>query len=441
MHSHADDGHADLPLIESEAPEDGGRVSGRRSRFRRSEFRGDRAAVVGRDGEARSPSESEPLAALCFEVVHDAWGQRAFVRVYSGRLRRGDPVRLSGSGERVRIGRLVRVFAASVEDVEEARAGDIAAVLGGAIASGETLCDPAAAIVLEAIETPEPVITVALEPKARAHRERLGAALGRLCGEDPSLRVRTDRETGETTLSGMGELHLQIAVERLESAHRVSVRASAPRVAHRETVSRAAEHETKHQKQSGGPGQYAHVCVRLEPGARGTGVVFVDEVRGGEIPAAYVGGVEKGVRLAAASGVLSGSPVVDVIFTLLGGSLHPNDSSELAFQICAERAFREAMRLAGPVLLEPVMELEIVVPEGAVGSVIGDLGARRGRVVGLEGEGESRAIVRGSAPLSELAGYVAALRSMTQGRGSASMRFEGYAEVPAALVAKAIARA
>ncbi|WP_053239017.1 elongation factor G [Sandaracinus amylolyticus] len=400
----------------------------------------DRPPVRGRDGEERPPSEDAALAALCFKVVHDDWGQRAFVRVYSGTMRRGDPVRLAPRGERVRIGRLVRVFAASVEDVEEVRAGGIAAVLGGSIASGETLCDPAAEIVLEAIDAPAPVITVALEPTTRGDRDRMGTALHRLCSEDPSLRLRTDPETGETTLSGMGELHLQIAVERLETTHRVKVRASAPRVAYRETVSRVAEHETKHVKMSGGPGQYAHVRVRLEPGARGTGVVFVDQVRGGEIPAQYVSGVEKGVRLAATSGVLSGSPVVDVVFTLLGGSFHSNDSSELAFQICAERAFREIMPLAGPVLLEPVMELEIDVPEGAVGSVIGDLGARRGRVVALEGEGDARR-VRALAPLAELAGYVAALRSLTQGRGTASMRLEGYAAVPESLVAKAIAKA
>jgi elongation factor G len=400
----------------------------------------DRPAVRGVEGEERSPSDAAPLAALCFKVVHDDWGQRSFVRVYSGVLRRGDSVVAMQSGERLRVGRLARVFASSIEDVAELHAGDIGAVLGSSIASGETLADLARPIVLMAIAVLPPVISVAIEPKTRADRDRMGVALGRLLGEDPSLRVRSDPETGETTLAGMGELHLEVAIERLREAHRVEVRSSAPRVAYRETIARAVEHEAKHVKQSGGPGQFAHLKMRIEPGHRGAGVVFALRIRGGAIPAEFVPGVEKGIRLAAMSGVLGGYPVADVIATLLDGSFHPNDSSEMAFAICAEHAFREAMRAASPTLLEPVMRVTIEVSESAVGAVIGDLGKRRGRVMAIEGEDEQHRVIRAHVPLAELVGYVAALRSLTQGRGMVSTELDGYAPVPYALVASALAK-
>ncbi|MFO0684311.1 MAG: elongation factor G [Sandaracinus sp.] len=395
----------------------------------------DRAPVAdARDpANVRPPSDDAPLAALAFKVVHDDHGARTFVRVYAGVLRKGALVH-TGRAEKLRVGRLVRLFADSVEDVDEARAGAICAVLGSAIASGETLCDPVHPIQLDALRVPEAVVTMALEPRTRADRDRLGAALARLVSEDPSLRVRTDEETGETTLSGVGELHLTIAMERLEARHRTSVRASAPRVAYRETVAASAEVEHKHSKQSGGPGQFAVVRMRVEAGEPGTGVVFVDAVRGGEIPRPFVGGVREGVLRAASAGVLSGHPVVDVRVTLLGGATHPNDSSEMAFAIAGEHAFRSAMRAAGPVLLEPTARVVVHGPETSVGAVAGELGARRGRVTAIEAREREHVLV-GEAPLAELFGWVTRVRGVSAGRASTVVEPAGYARAPASVVA------
>jgi len=403
---------------------------------------GDRAGVVdaSHPENVRAPSDTEPLSALAFKIVHDDHGARTFVRVYSGVLRRGTTVLASHADEKVRVGRLVRLFADSVEDIDEARAGSICAILGAAIASGETLCDPAHPIVLDAIRVPEPVVTVAIEPLTRTDRDRLGTALGRLVSEDPSLRVRVDEETGETTLSGVGELHVAIAIERLEARHRTQVRASAPRVAYRETVAGSAEVEHRHVKQSGGPGQFAVVRIRLESGEPGSGVVFVDASRGGEIPRSYVDGVREGVLRAATAGVLSGHPVVDVRLTLLGGAFHASDSSEMAFAIAGEQAFRTAMRAAEPTLLEPIARVVVHAPEACIGAVAGELGARRGRVVAIEA-GPSEHMLIGLAPLAELFGWVTRARGLSSGRASSVIEPSGYARVPASALAKTLARA
>lgn len=400
----------------------------------------DRAPVVDARDTAitRAPSDAEPLAALAFKVVHDDHGARTFVRVYAGVLRKGASVLVAGSGVRARVGRLVRLFADVVEDVDEAPAGSICAVLGSAIASGETLCDAAHPISLDAMRVPEPVVSVAIEAESRRDRERLGTALGRLVSEDPSLRVRVDEETGQTTLSGVGELHLAIAIERLAARHRAVVRASAPHVAYRETVARTAEVEHRHVKQSGGPGQFAVVRLRLEPGESGSGVVFVDEVRGGEIPRAYVGGVREGVLRAATAGVLSGHPVVDVRATLLGGAFHANDSSEMAFAIAGEHAFRSAMRAAEPVLLEPLARVLVRAPEACVGALAGELGSRRGRVIAIEAGTEHTLV--GQAPLAELFGWVTRARSLSAGRANSVIEPAGLGRVPASALAAVLQR-
>ena len=397
-------------------------------------------ALATRPEITRSPDPSAPLAALAFKVVHDDHGTRTFVRIYSGTLRKGQTVRLSRAGERTRIGRLVRLFASSIEDIDEASAGTLCAVIGSRIASGETICDPDHPIVLDALVVPEPVVTVAISPRTHADRDRLGTALSRLVSEDPSLRIRADEETGETTLSGMGELHVAVAIERLATHHHTEVRASEPRVAYRETVAGSAEVEHVHKKQSGGPGQFAVVRMRIEAGAHGSGIVFVDAVRGGEIPREYVPGVREGVMRAGASGVLGGHPIVDVRATLLGGAFHPNDSSEMAFAIAGERAFREGMRAAGPVLLEPTVRVETRVPEAHVGGVVGELGARRASILGIEVAGLEH-VVTARAPLAELFGWATRVRSLSVGRGTSAMEIDAYAPVPKAALARALGRA
>jgi elongation factor G len=398
----------------------------------------DRGAVAGEGGEIRRPDDEEPLAALSFKVAHTAHGAHSFVRVYSGVLRRGDTALAMRSQRRFRIGRLVRPFADSFEDIEEARAGEIAALVAE-IPTGETIAQLDAPVALESIVAPEPVVTVAVHPKTGSDRDRLSLGLSRLCLDDPSLRVRSDPETGETTLSGMGELHLDVSLEHLRSLHGVEARASAPRVAYRETVRAAVEHEHKHAKQSGGPGQFAVVRIRLEPLARGSGSSFESRIRGGAIPEEFVPGVEEGVERAMASGVVGGYPVTDVRVVLLDGAFHSKDSSEYAFAIASERAFSEAMRLAKPALLEPVMRVTASVQEGSVGDVVGDLGSRRGQVLGIE-SARGSSVVTALVPLSELFGYEGTLRSRTQGRGTSSMVLDGYALVPDAITARVLER-
>ena len=388
-------------------------------------------------GEPRSRSREAPLAALCFKVSFDAFGALAFVRVYAGTLRRSEVV-TTGRGDRLRVGRLVRLFGGRREDIDEACAGEICGLVGAELATGETLSDPEAPILLEPVSVPEPVVRVALEPRTRGDRDRLGEALRRLRVADPSLVIASDTDTGQTLLAGMGELHLDIAVKRLASEHGVEVAMGAPKVAYRESITRVAQVEHVHKKMTGGPGQFAHVILEVAPAERGRGFSFEDRVTGGAIPKAFLPGVHKGCLLAVSSGVVGGFPVVDVRVTLLGGSFHSNDSSELAFQIAGERAFQEACKQAGPVLLEPWMRLEVRVPPESVGAVAGDLSSRRGRVIELRHDPLGR-VIEAEVPLAEMFVYATRLGSLTAGRGTHTMELSRYAPLPDALVARALA--
>jgi elongation factor G len=357
------------------------------------------------------------------------------VRVYAGVLRRGETVAVGGGRGKLRVGRLVRLFADQREEVDEAPAGSIVAVVGAELSTGETLSDLEHRILLEPVRAPEAVMRVAIEPRTRSDRERLPRALARLRIADPSLRVVTDPDTGQTLLGGMGQLHLEIAVSRLCTEHGVTVDVGAPRVAYRETISATARVEHVHKKRTGGPGQFAHVVMELEPSEPGAGFAFEDRISGGAIPREYVPGVRKGCEAAMTSGV-HGYPVVDVAVTLLDGSTHPVDSSELAFAIAAEHAFRQACREAGPVLLEPLVRLEVRTPEAHVGDVIGDLSARRGRVLGMTPERDLVAVTA-EVPLAELFGYASDLGSLTRGRGAHHMELARYAPAPAGTPARA----
>jgi elongation factor G len=392
----------------------------------------DRGAVHDVASDAtRAPALDAPLAALGFKVVFDDHGQMTFVRVYSGVLAKGMTVRASRSGRRFRVGRLVQLLADKREEVDRLEAGEIGAILGASLASGETLADPDQPITLEAIAAPEPVVRVALEPLTRDDREHLSLALARLTAADPSLRVESDAETGQTVLAGMGQLHLDIAVERLATEHGVDVRSGRPRVAYHTTLARRVRLEHRHVKQSGGPGQFAHVVLEVGPAAPGSGFAFEDRVRGGAVPRAFVSAVEDGVREAMAHGLLGGHPVVDVQVALLDGSTHPKDSSELAFKLAGQAAFRAAAAEAGAVLLEPVMRLEVVCPEAHVGTVVGDLGRRRGRVTDLGVRGPER-VVAAEVPLAETFGYAGSLSGMTHGHGRFVLEPYRHEPVPAA---------
>jgi elongation factor G len=377
----------------------------------------------------RGETEGE-LAALGFKVVFDDHGQLTFVRVYRGVLEKGMTVLASRAGRTLRVGRLVQLMADQREEVARLEAGEIGAIVGLPLTGGETICAPNAPVVLEAIAAPEPVMRVAIEAKAAADRERLGVALGRMTAADPSLRIESDPETGQTLLAGMGQLHLEIAAERLETEHRVAVATGRPLVAFRSTVRRTVRHELRHVKQSGGPGQWAHVVVELGPAERGAGVVFEDRIRGGAVPREYIRGVEAGVREAAANGLLGGHPVVDVRVVLLDGATHANDSSELAFKIAGSLAFRAAAAEAEPCLLEPVMLLEVGCPDDHVGAVVGDLGRRGGQVLGMEVRGDVH-VIRAEVPLAETFGYAGALNGLTRGRGRFTLEPLRYELVPA----------
>jgi elongation factor G len=387
--------------------------------------------VDARSTTAREASEAG-LVAFAFKSVHDEFGARIFVRVYSGTLRRGAHVLLAGAGRTARIGRLVHVFGERVEDVDAIGPGEIAAVLGLVATTGETLCDPGDRVELEGLSVPEPVVTVALEPVGSEARARLGSCLSRLVADDPSLRLTSNLETGETLLSGLGELHLDVTLNKLRDDAGVQVRASAPRVAYRETITCASEAEGEFIKQKGGPGHYGHVLLGVEPLSRSAGFEFVDASLGGVVPKAFVPAVEAGAREAARLGVLGGYPLVDVRVSLRGGSFHEKDSNEHAFAMAARFAFQEAARRAEPVYLEPVMKLEVVTPEARLGDVLSDLGTRRARVSGLGTRG-ARNTVAARVPLAELLGYADVLRSRTQGRASFSMKLDGYEVVPAAV--------
>ncbi len=379
----------------------------------------------------RRASDDEPFAALAFKIMTDPYvGQLTFFRVYSGVVTSGDTVYNSVKGKKERIGRLLQMHANQRDEIKEVRAGDIAAAVGLKEAiTGDTLCAPDKPIVLERMEFPEPVIHVAVEPKTKADQEKMGLALNRLAQEDPSFRVRTDEESGQTIISGMGELHLEIIVDRMKREFGVEANVGAPQVAYREAIKKSVESEGKFVKQSGGKGQYGHVWLRLEPNEAGKGYEFVDAIKGGVVPREYIPAVDKGVQEALNNGVLAGFPVVDVKVTLFDGSYHEVDSSEQAFKMAAIIGFKEGMRKANPVLLEPMMAVEVETPEDYMGDVMGDLNRRRGIIQGMDDLPGGKAI-RAEVPLAEMFGYSTTLRSMSQGRATYSMEFKHYAEAP-----------
>ncbi len=380
----------------------------------------------------RLSSDDQPFASLAFKVAADPYvGTLTFFRVYSGVLNAGDTVFNPVKGKRERIGRILQMHANHREEIKEVRAGDIAAAVGlKDVTTGDTLCEIANVITLERMEFPEPVISVAVEPKTKGDQERMGIALSKLAQEDPSFRVNTDAESGQTIISGMGELHLEIIVDRLKREFKVEANVGAPQVAYRETIRKAIEQEGRFVRQSGGRGQYGHVFLRLEPRDSGGGYEFVNAVVGGVIPKEYIPAVDKGVQDAMSNGVLAGFPVVDVKVTLYDGSYHEVDSSEMAFKIAGSICFKEAALKAGVVLLEPVMKVEVVTPEEHMGDVIGDLNSRRGMVMGMEDVPAGR-VIRAEVPLAEMFGYATDLRGFTQGRATYSMEFARYKELPA----------
>ncbi|WKB55013.1 elongation factor G [Eleftheria terrae] len=384
------------------------------------------------EGQPESDADG-PLAALAFKVVADAHGAKVFVRVYRGRLRPGDVVLNASTGRRERIARLYEVHANRHVERSELQAGDIGAVVGAKdTLTGHTLCDPAHALLLEEITVPEPVIDVAVSPKTQADQQQLGKALQALVREDPSLRVHQDAESGQTLVSGMGELQLEVSLEKLRSRYGVEVVVGRPQVAFRETITREAQVRHVHKKQTGGPGQFAEVLLRLQPLPRGTGLRFESQVVGGAIPREFIPGVEAGVRHAAMAGGVAGFPCVDLEVTLLDGSFHERDSSALAFELAAVAAFREAAALAGPVLLEPVMAVEVVTPAEYLGDCIGDLNRRRGHVRGQDQRGTA-AVIQAHVPLGEMFGYIGQLRALSSGRAQYSMQFDHYAPAPRSL--------
>jgi len=389
----------------------------------------------------RHASDKEPFSALVFKIMTDPYvGQLAFFRVYSGTLKSGDSVFNVAKGRKERIGRLLRMHANKREEIQEILAGDICAAVGlRTVSTGDTICDDEHPIVLESITFPTPVIQLAVEPKTKADQEKLGMAIQKLAQEDPTFRVSTDPETGQTILSGMGELHLEIIVDRMMREFGVGANVGKPQVAYRETIRKSSESEGRHIKQSGGHGQYGVVKIRIEP-LPGGGFEFVNEITGGRVPKEYIGPTEVGVKEALEGGILAGYPMSDLKVTLYDGSFHDVDSSEMAFKIAGSIALKEAARRAKPVLLEPIMSVEVVVPEEYMGDVIGDLNSRRGRIEGMELRGTTQ-IIKSSVPLSEMFGYATELRSRTQGRGSFTMHFNKYEEVPGGLADEIVAKA
>ncbi|MDR7611961.1 MAG: elongation factor G [Armatimonadota bacterium] len=386
---------------------------------------------VTREVVRRRPDPAEPFCALAFKIVTDPYvGKLTYFRVYSGTLKAGSYVYNATRGRKERVSRILQMHANHREDIPEATAGNVVAAVGlRETTTGDTLCDENHPIVLEAMHFPEPVIAVAVEPKTRADEEKLSLALAKLAEEDPTFRVRYDPETGQTLIAGMGELHLEIIVDRMQREFGVQANVGRPQVAYKETIRQAAQAEGRYIRQTGGRGQYGHVVIILEPLPRGSGIEFVDEITGGVIPREFIPAVEAGVREAAETGVLAGYPVVDVRVRLVDGSYHEVDSSELAFKIAGSLAFKEAMARARPVLLEPVMKVEVLTPEAYMGDVIGDLNARRGRIEGIEQQGSLR-VVRALVPLAEMFGYATALRSVSQGRATYTMEPSHYEEVP-----------
>ncbi len=382
---------------------------------------------------SRNSSDDEPFAALAFKVMTDSFvGSLTFVRVYSGVVRTGDSVLNAVKGKRERVGRMLLMHANTREDIKEARAGDIVAIAGlKDVTTGDTLCDANNAVVLERMEFPEPVIEVAVEPMTKGDQEKMGEALRRLAQEDPSFQVTIDDESGQTLIRGMGELHLDIIVDRMRREFKVQANVGPPQVAYRETITKSVEVDYIHKKQTGGSGQFARVKISFEP-AKGEGCVFESKVVGGRVPKEYIPGVKKGLMSAKETGVLVGFPVIDFKAELLDGAYHDVDSSVLAFEIAARGAFREGMQRAGPALLEPVMRVEVVTPEEYMGEIIGDLRSRRGNVSGMDQRGNSR-VIAALVPLANMFGYINTLRSMSQGRAQFTMHFEQYEQVPQAV--------
>jgi elongation factor G len=380
----------------------------------------------------RGANDTDPFAALAFKIMTDPYvGQLTFFRVYSGTVKTGDTIFNPIKGRKERLGRILQMHANQREEIKEVFAGDIAAAVGLKEATtGETLCDPANVITLERMIFPEPVIHVAVEPKTKADQEKMGIALNRLAQEDPSFRVRTDEESGQTIISGMGELHLEILVDRMKREFGVEANVGAPQVAYREAVRKSVEQEGKFVKQSGGRGQYGHVWIKLEPNEAGKGFEFVDMIKGGSVPREFIPAVEKGLIDTLPNGVLAGFPVVDVKVTLFDGSYHDVDSNENAFKMAASMAFKDAMRKASPVLLEPMMAVEVETPEDYMGNVMGDLSGRRGIVHGMEDQVGGIKLIKAEVPLAEMFGYSTQLRSLSQGRATYSMEFKHYTEAP-----------
>jgi elongation factor G len=391
------------------------------------------------DGEEaeRHSSDEEPFSALAFKIMADPFvGKLAFFRVYSGILAGGSYVLNSTKGKRERVGRILQMHANSREEISEVHAGDIAAAVGlKDTTTGDTLCHPDHPIILESMEFPEPVISVAIEPKSKAAQEKMGIALQRLSEEDPTFRVKTDEETGETIISGMGELHLEIIVDRLLREFKVEANVGAPQVAYRETITAPVDVEHKYSKQSGGRGQYGHVKIRIYPREAGAGYEFINKTVGGSIPREYIGPIDAGIQGAMHSGIVAGYPVVDVGVELYDGSYHEVDSSEMAFKVAASMAFKDGMKKANATLLEPYFKVEVVTPEDYMGDVMGNLNSRRGRIEGMEARNGAQ-VIRAMVPLSEMFGYSTDLRSMTQGRATYTMIFDHYESVPANIAKK-----
>jgi len=403
-------------------------------------------AIKGIDADTeleveRTASDTEPFSALAFKIMTDPFvGQLCFFRVYSGTLNSGSYIYNSTKGKKERIGRILKMHANKREEIKEVYAGDIAAAVGlKYTTTGDTLCPEDSPVILESIEFPEPVIHIAIEPKTKAGQDKLGASLAKLASEDPSFRIKTDEETGQTIISGMGELHLEIIVDRLMREFKVEANVGKPQVAYRETISKKVKVEGKFVRQSGGRGQYGHVWLEVEPQEPGKGYEFVDAIKGGVVPREYIPAVDKGIQEATESGVMAGFPVVDVKVTLIDGSYHEVDSSEMAFKIAGSMGFKEGCQKASPVLLEPIMSVEVVVPDEYMGEVIGDLNSRRGRIMGMESRAGAQ-VVAAMVPLAQMFGYATDVRSATQGRATYTMTFDHYEQVPKSVSEEIVAK-
>ena len=389
----------------------------------------------------RKADDNEPLAALVFKLINDPFGKLSFIRIYSGSLKTGDTILNPRTGKTDRVGRLVKMHANKREDITEIYAGDICACVGlKELKTGDTLSSPQHPIALGAIVFPEPVISVAIEPKTKADQEKMAMGLSRLADEDPTFKVRTDEDSGQTIISGMGELHLEILVDRLKREHKVEANVGEPKVAFRETIRKTAEAEGKYIRQTGGSGNYGHCKLRIEPNEPGKGYEFINEIKGGSVPREYIKPIDQGVQGALELGILAGFPIVDVKVILFDGSYHEVDSNEMAFKFAGSIAFKEAARKAHPVLLEPVMAVEVTVPEEFMGVIIGDINSRRGRIEGMEHAAGSQ-VIKAIVPLKEMFGYVNEIRSSTQGRASYSMQFARYEEAPRMIADEIIGRA